>query len=184
MLLDRRINEVLVQRELAARNITVSDADLRAAEADLLEQLAQQGGGQSDLQTSFANLPESLRTRLIRAEAAATALRSELAAKELATFPADARAYYDAHPEAFAQYCLSSIPVSSEDEGKALIRQTEGWDDPRRSRRPPEGPVRGLPARQPARPAAGAARQRPAEPPSPATWSAPSRARAACCSSG
>ena len=131
VLLNRRISEAMVQRELAARNITVSDDDLRDAEADLLEQLGQQdgqaqGSGQSDLQAAFSQLPDPLRNRLIRAEASATALRDELAAADLATFPADAHAYYDAHPEVFAQYCLSSIPVDDEEQGKELIRQTKG----------------------------------------------------------
>lgn len=131
VLLNRRISEVLVQRELAARGITVTDDDLKSAEADLLDQLDQQDAqaqatGGSEVKASFSQLPDALRNRLIRAEASATALRDDLATSDLASFPADAQAYYRANPDLFAQFCVSTIPVDSEDEGKELIRQTAG----------------------------------------------------------
>jgi hypothetical protein len=131
VLLSRRISDLMVQSELSARGITVPDSAVQAAESDLAAQLAEreaqnQTGQGPNLRGAFAQLPAALRTRVLRAEASATALRDELAAKELASFPADARAYFDAHPEVFAQYCLVSIPVDDEVQGKALVRQTQG----------------------------------------------------------
>jgi hypothetical protein len=128
-LLSRRVSEVLVGRELAARGIEVSDAD----RADMLkltrerlanqEQQSAQSGQPASLLGPFDRLPQALRDRLVAADAASAKLRADLAGKELAGFAPNGQAWYQAHQPLFVQYCLSTIPVQDEAEGAQVASQ-------------------------------------------------------------
>ncbi|MEA3215959.1 MAG: hypothetical protein QOJ19_2115 [Acidimicrobiia bacterium] len=129
VLLNRRVSDVLVGRELAARGVALTDADRTEAEQNLNASLQRQQqsatatGQSSNLVDAFGKLPADLRARLLTAEAASNRLRHELSAKELSAFASDSSAWYDSHRDLFQQYCLSVIPVKDQAEAQALAPQ-------------------------------------------------------------
>jgi hypothetical protein len=128
VMLNRRVSEVMVQRELAARGIQLTDADQKQAEQSVNDSLQRQQSGTASSQAAnlvgaFGQLPAYLRTRLITAEAASSRLRAALATKELGAFAPDSSAWYQSHLALFQQYCLNVIPVKDEAEAKAVIPQ-------------------------------------------------------------
>lgn len=132
-LLDQRIIEVLAGRELAARGIELTDADLSGAEqairgrltaAQLEGTTAPAAGQPADPVAGFDALPGAVRGRLVRTEAVVARLRVELAGGELDDFPADAEAWYRDNPEQFEEFCLSVAPVADEAEGRRLAAES------------------------------------------------------------
>lgn len=128
-LLNRRVSDVLVERELAARGVTLTDADRADAEQNFNASLQRQqqsatANGQSgNLVDAFGKLPTDLRDRLLTSEAAGNRLRHELAAKELGAFASDSSVWYESHRDLFQQYCLSVIPVKDQAEAQTVAPQ-------------------------------------------------------------
>jgi foldase protein PrsA len=117
--LSRQIIYELVEKDLRARNITLSQADLDAARSSLVGQM----GGEE----VFSAFPKEYQDTLVRRSAQVTVLSFAL----LEQGPPDeaARAFYEAHKEDFAQVCASHILVKSQEEAdKAKGRLDAGED--------------------------------------------------------
>ncbi len=118
--LGRQIQYVLIDREVERRKLKISEADLRAARA----QVAQQAGGEEVL-TEF---PKDYQDQLVERAAKVDALTVSLAGTK-GTSDEVARAYYDAHKEEFTQACVSHILVASKEKADELRGRLMAGED-------------------------------------------------------
>lgn len=119
--LTRQIYYQLIGNELVKRKLAVSESDLTAARATVIEQI--QG------EDVFKDFPKAYQDELIKRQAQLDVLTLSLSG---ATGSAEeaAKAYYDSHREEFASACVSHILVSSQekaDEIKARIGRGEDF---------------------------------------------------------
>ncbi len=106
--LTRQIYYQLIGTELAARKLTVSEADLAAARVTVI--------GQIQGEDVFKDFPKPYQDELIRRQAQLDVLTLALNGNE---GPADdaTRAYFDSHKDEFASACVSHIPVARREKG-------------------------------------------------------------------
>jgi foldase protein PrsA len=119
--LTRQIYYQLIGNELAKRKLTVSESDLSAARATVIEQI--QG------EDVFKDFPKAYQDELIKRQAQLDVLTLSLSG---ATGSAEeaAKAYYDSRREEFASACVSHILVPTQekaDEIKGRIGQGEDY---------------------------------------------------------
>jgi foldase protein PrsA len=119
--LTRQIYYQLIGNELAKRKLTVSESDLTAARATVIEQI--QG------EDVFKDFPKDYQEELIERQAQLDLLTLSLSGATGSPEQA-ARAYYDSHREQFASACVSHILVPTQekaDEIKARIGRGEDY---------------------------------------------------------
>ncbi len=119
--LTRQIYYQLIGTELARLKLAISASDLAAARATVIEQI--QG------EDIFKDFPKSYQDELVRRQAQLDLLTLNLNGQ---TGSADdaAKAYYDAHKDAFARACVSHILVATReqaDDAKARIARGEDF---------------------------------------------------------
>jgi foldase protein PrsA len=117
--LTRQIYYTLIGTELKSRNLTVTDADLAAARAAVVDQL----GGES----VFAAFPKSYQDDLVRRQAELDVLTVSVNGLESADKAA--RAFYDANPNEFATACVSHILVPTEEQALAIRARLVAGED-------------------------------------------------------
>ena len=129
--LTRQIYYQLIGSELEKRKLTVSQSDLTAARATVIEQI--QG------EDVFKDFPKDYQDELIRRQAQLDVLTLSLNGQGGSAEDA-ARAYYDSHREEFASACVSHILVPTQEkatevrdriargEDYAAIARTESQD--------------------------------------------------------
>ena len=110
--LTRQIYYTLIGNELVTRKLTVTDADLAAARAAVIDQL--------EGENVFAAFPKSYQDDLVRRQAELDVLTVSVNGLESADKAA--RAYYDANPNQFATACASHILVADRGAGPGPAR--------------------------------------------------------------
>lgn len=118
--LTRQIYYELIGDELAERELTVSEADLTAARATVIEQI--QG------EDVFQDFPEDYQDELIRRQAQLDVLTLSLTG---ATGSAEeaAKAYYDSRREEFANACVSHILVANQEKADEIRARIAAGED-------------------------------------------------------
>ena len=117
--LTRQIYYTLIGAELKTRNLTVTDADLAAARAAVVDQL--QG------EQVFAAFPKSYQDDLVRRQAELDVLT--VAVNGMESADKAARAFYEANPSEFASACASHILVPTEEQANALRDRIAAGED-------------------------------------------------------
>jgi hypothetical protein len=123
--LQGRIGYALVHQELARRKVTIDDACRNAATQDAYSQIGNQDVNKG--KQIVDQFPKSFRDTLLQRNAEVLALSAALV--DLPCQPADAaRAYFDAHPNEFAQACLSIMQLDPA-KADAVYAQLQGGAD-------------------------------------------------------
>jgi parvulin-like peptidyl-prolyl isomerase len=117
--LSRQIIYELVSKDLVRRKITLSKADLDAARASAANRV-----GGDDIFNSF---PKAYQDLLARRSAELTVL--SFALLDQGSPDQAAKAYYDAHPDEFAQVCVSHILVGSKEEADQVKGRLDAGED-------------------------------------------------------
>jgi parvulin-like peptidyl-prolyl isomerase len=117
--LTRQIYYVLIADELKSRNLTVTDADLAAARAAVIDQLSGE--------PVFAAFSKSYQDDLVRRQAALDVLTVSVNGME--SVDKAARAYYAANPNDFATACVSHILVPDEAQANAIRGRLAAGED-------------------------------------------------------
>jgi peptidyl-prolyl cis-trans isomerase SurA len=94
------IFEELVYQEAKGRNLTVAPADLARAQAEFRQQFTSPQQYQQFLQGEFQGSPKRLQAKVERSLLIDKLLKQEVTDKAVVTI-AEAKAYYDRHPERF-----------------------------------------------------------------------------------
>ncbi|HEX2191969.1 MAG TPA: peptidylprolyl isomerase [Acidimicrobiales bacterium] len=117
--LSRQIIYELVDRDLAARKIALTKADLDAARSSAVSRV-----GGDDIFNAF---PKDYQDTLVRRSAQVTVLSFAL----MEQGPPDeaARAYYEAHKEDFARVCASHILVKTREEADQVKTRLDAGED-------------------------------------------------------
>ncbi|MGH9223798.1 MAG: peptidylprolyl isomerase [Acidimicrobiales bacterium] len=117
--LSRQIQYVLVEREIDKRELKITEADLRAARAEV----ANQAGGEEILKGFSKEYQDTLVERAAKVDALTVALTGQKATEEAA------RAYYDSHKEEFAEVCLSHILVATKEKADQIKARLGAGED-------------------------------------------------------
>ena len=117
--LTRQIYYTLIGNELVTRKLTVTDADLAAARAAVIDQL--------EGENVFAAFPKSYQDDLVRRQAELDVLTVSVNGLESADKAA--RAYYDNNQNQFATACVSHILVDTDEQALALRDRIVAGED-------------------------------------------------------
>jgi foldase protein PrsA len=117
--LTRQIYYTLIGNELTSRKLTVTDADLTAARAAVIDQL--------EGENVFAAFPKSYQDDLVRRQAELDVLTVSVNGLESADKAA--RAFYDNNQNQFATACVSHILVPDEAQALALRDRIVAGED-------------------------------------------------------